>query len=328
MNGIIIGQYVPGDGFFYKVDPRSKIAAIFFLMIATFLLRDIYQVLGALIITLGLLAIGKISLIKVLKGLKPIFILLIFTFVFQILINRQGNILVDTNLSFTIFNILLVIIAFVIWRFLAKYKKYNFLLLLAFLIGSILIFINVNFDFAYNYQLTSFNLQIYEKGIEMSIFVVLRLLIIITLSTILTLTTKPTDLTQGLESLLSPLKKVGFNSEDFALIISISLRYIPTIFDEANKIMQAQASRGADFSEGKLKDKLKQVISLLIPMFIIAFMRSEELADAMESRNFVPGKARTRIHILNYSYRDVLVTAFTVIFFVVALLFRLNVLGY
>lgn len=326
MNGIIIGQFIPGDGFFYKVDPRSKIAGIFFLMIAVFLLKDIYQVLGALLLTFGLLIIGKISFIKVLKGLKPIFILLIFTFVFQILINRQGNILVDTNLNISLINIGLVIILFVIWRFLAKFKKFNFLLFLGFLFGSIFIFIYSSFSIDYN--LTSFNLQIYEKGIEMSIFVVIRLLIIITLSTILTLTTKPTDLTQGLESLLSPLKKIGFNSEDFALIISISLRYIPTIFDEANKIMQAQASRGADFSEGKLKEKLKQVISLLIPMFIIAFMRSEELADAMESRNFVPGKARTRIHELNYSYRDVLVTAFTVVFFAVALLFRLNVLGY
>jgi energy-coupling factor transport system permease protein len=161
----------------------------------------------------------------------------------------------------------------------------------------------------------------------MSIFVVVRLLIIITLSTILTLTTKPTDLTQGLESLMRPLKKIGFDSDEFALIVSISLRYIPTIFDEANKIMQAQASRGADFSEGKLKDKLKQVISLLIPMFIIAFIRSEELADAMGSRNFIPGKPRTRIHILKFSYRDILVSVFTLLFFVGAILLRTNVLG-
>ena len=103
MNGIIIGQFIPGDGFFYKVDPRSKIASILFLMIATFLLRDIYQVLGALLLTFGLLIIGKISFIKVLKGLKPIFILLIFTFVFQILVNRQGKILVDTNLNFSVY---------------------------------------------------------------------------------------------------------------------------------------------------------------------------------------------------------------------------------
>jgi energy-coupling factor transport system permease protein len=156
----------------------------------------------------------------------------------------------------------------------------------------------------------------------MSLFVVVRLLIIITLSTVLTLTTKPTDLTQGLEKLMHPLKKIGFDSESFALIISISLRYIPTIFDEANKIMLAQASRGADFSEGKLKDKLKQVISLLVPMFIIAFIRSEELANAMESRNFVPGEKRTRINILTFSYKDIFTTVFSVVVLASAIVIR------
>ncbi len=325
MKSIVMGQYVPGKGFFYKVDPRTKIMAILFLMIATFLLNDIYQVLGALVLTFILLFIGKISIIRIIKGLKPILVLLIFTFVFQILLNKEGSVVLDSSLNISLLNILFVIILFVIWRFLAKFKKFNFLLFIGFIVGSVVLLANVNLSS--DYQLTTYRLMIYEKGIEMSVFVVMRLLIIITLSTLLTLTTKPTDLTQGLESLLRPFKKIGFNSDDFALIISISLRYIPTIFDEANKIMQAQASRGADFSEGKLKDKLKQVISLLIPMFIIAFIRSEELADAMGSRNFIPGKPRTRIHILEYSYRDVLVTVFTVVVFVVAILFRVNVLG-
>jgi energy-coupling factor transport system permease protein len=326
MKSIVIGQYVPGDGFFHKVDPRTKIVVILFLMIATFLFKDIYQVGGALILTFLLLVIGRISLLKVLKGLKPILVLLIFTFVFQVLLNREGQTLVDTHLNISVVNIILVLILFIIWRLLAKFKKFNFLLFIGFVFGAIMIFSRVHFDT--DYSLTTYNLLVYEQGIIMSIFVVFRLLIIITLSTILTLTTKPTDLTQALESLLRPLKRIGFKSEEFALIISISLRYIPTIFDEANKIMQAQASRGADFSEGKLKDKLKQVISLLIPMFIIAFIRSEELADAMGSRNFIPGKPRTRIHILEFSYRDVLVSVFSVLFFVTALLFRLNVLGY
>ncbi|QLY40335.1 energy-coupling factor transporter transmembrane protein EcfT [Hujiaoplasma nucleasis] len=326
MKSVVMGQYVPGDGFFHKVDPRTKIMAVLFLMIATFLFDDIYQIFVALLLTFSLLFIGKISILRVLKGLKPILVLLIFTFVFQILLNKEGSLVVDASLNISLLNILFIIVLFVIWRFLAKFKKFKFLLFLAFVVGSIYLLSNVSL--ANDYPLTSYRLTIYEKGIEMSVFVVFRLLIVITLSTLLTLTTKPTDLTQGLESLLRPFKKVGFNSDEFALIISISLRYIPTIFDEANKIMQAQASRGADFSEGKLKDKLKQVISLLIPMFIIAFIRSEELADAMGSRNFVPGKPRTRIHILEYSYRDIFVSIFTFLFFVTALLFRVNVLGY
>lgn len=325
MKSVVIGQYMPGNGFFHKVDPRTKLVAIFFMMIATFLFKDIYQILGALVFTFILLLIGKVPIMKVIRGLKPIMVLLIFTFVFQILLNTSGEKLVDESLNISLFNILFVIVLFVIWRFLAKFKKFNFLLFIGFVVGAVLIFIHVNLSS--DVLLTTWNLNIYEKGIEMSIFVVVRLLIIITLSTILTLTTKPTDLTQGLESLMRPLKKIGFDSDEFALIVSISLRYIPTIFDEANKIMQAQASRGADFSEGKLKDKLKQVISLLIPMFIIAFIRSEELADAMGSRNFIPGKPRTRIHILRFSYRDILVTIVTLLFFVGAILLRANVLG-
>ena len=118
---------------------------------------------------------------------------------------------------------------------------------------------------------------------------------------------------------MRPLKLVGIRSEEFALIISISLRYIPTILDEANKIMLAQASRGADFSEGKLKDKIKQVISLLVPMFIIAFIRSEDLADAMESRNFIPGKPRTRIHELKFGGWDIATIVFCLVSFGVSL---------
>ncbi len=262
--------------------------------------------------------IGRISLIKVMKGLKPIFILLIFTFVFQIALNSEGKILSTAMLHFNIYSVIGIVVIFIIWRLLLKFNKFKFILFLAFIFAIYfnLRYVNFGTDF-YGFRLT-----IYEKGVEMSIFIVMRLLIIITLTTVLTLTTKPTDLTQAIESLMRPLKKIGFNSEDFALIISISLRYIPTIFDEAQKIMLAQASRGADFSEGRLKDKLKQIISLLVPMFIIAFMRSEELADAMESRNFVPGQARTRINILKFSMIDVYTGVFTLLSFVGVILLK------
>ena len=214
-------------------------------------------------------------------------------------------------MNFNLYSVIAIVGAFIVWRLLARLGKFKILLFIAFIFGAY--FILRYIDYANNFY--SFNFVIYQKGIEMSLFVVIRLIIIITFTTVLTLTTRPTDLTQGIESLMRPLKKIGFNSEVFALIISISLRYIPTIFDEAQKIMAAQASRGADFREGKLKDKLKQIISLLIPMFIIAFIRSEELADAMESRNFVPGEKRTRINVLNFSVIDIYIGVFTLICF-------------
>lgn len=153
-------------------------------------------------------------------------------------------------------------------------------------------------------SLTTWNFTIYEDGAFAAFFVMIRLVIIVTLSTILTLTTKPTDLTLGLEKLLKPLAIIKVSAEEIALIISLALRYIPTLLDEANKIMLAQASRGVDFNEGKLKDKVSQIISLLVPMFIISFNRSDDLANAMEARNFVPGQTRTRLQVLKWKTLD------------------------
>lgn len=318
MKNIVIGQYVPGSGFFYRLDPRTKIIAVMILMVSIFLLKTITQLLIAFAVALIILIAGRISIKRVVKGLKPLFVLLIFTFFFQVFFNKEGTLLLDNTMTISISSIATIILWTVIWRLLAKFNKFKFFLLLAYIVGLYFIFRYLT----YGYEFTTFKFMIYQKGLEMSLFVVIRLLIIITFSTVLTLTTKPTDLTQGLEKLMRPLKIVGIRSEDFALIISISLRFIPTILDEANKIMSAQASRGADFSEGKLKDKIKQVISLLVPMFIIAFKRSEELADAMESRNFVPGKPRTRIHDLAFGGLDIITTIFIVICLTASILTR------
>jgi len=311
MKNIVIGQYVPGRGFFHRLDPRTKIIAVLFMMVTIFLLETITQMALAFAVSLMLIAVGKISIIRVIKGLKPIFVLLVFTFVFQIMFNQTGEALATLDMGLSVSSILFLLVWTVIWRLLARMKRFGILLFLMYVAGglAILTYGNVWVPFS------SFSVTVYEDGVVMSLFVVMRLLIIIMFSTILTLSTKPTDLTQALEKLLHPLKIIGIRSEDFALIISISLRYIPTILDEANKIMLAQASRGADFTEGKLKDKITQIVSLLVPMFIIAFKRSEDLADAMESRNFVPGKPRTRIYELSFAARDVFASLVVLLLF-------------
>jgi energy-coupling factor transport system permease protein len=319
MKNIIIGQYVPGKGLFYKLDSRTKIIAVIVLMVAVFLLKSITQLAIAMALAILILIAGKISILRILRGLKPIFVLLVFTFVFQIFFNKEGALWVDEEMTIGLFSIIAMLLWTVIWRLLAKLKKFKMILFVIYVAGLYLIMKYLTMGTVF----TSWQLLVYEKGVEMSIFVVIRLLIIITLSTVLTLTTKPTDLTQGIEKLMRPLKAIGINSEDFALIISISLRYIPTILDEANKIMLAQASRGADFAEGKFKDKIKQIISLLVPMFIIAFKRSEDLADAMESRNFVPGRERTRIHDLKLGRLDLLTGIVTVLLLTGSILVRI-----
>lgn len=139
----------------------------------------------------------------------------------------------------------------------------------------------------------------------MGFFIIARVFILLMFSSILMLTTKPTDLNNGLESLLSPFEKIGIKTSILAMMVSIALRYIPTLFNETEKILKAQASRGVDFNEGKLKDKISQIISLLIPMFVISFKRATELADAMEARGYIPGEKRTKLNEMKFKFKDV-----------------------
>ena len=319
MKNIVIGQYVPGTGFFHRLDPRTKIIAVVFLMVAVFLLESILQVSIAFLVTLWVMLLGKISVGRVARGMRPLFVLLVFTFSFQIFLNREGTLLLRQEMTIGLYSVLAVLAWTVLWRLAASFRRLRGPLLILWIAG---VYAAFSYLPAEGSIWTTYAFEIYESGVVTSVYVVIRLLIVISLSTVLTLTTKPTDLTQGLESLLRPLKRLGVHSDDFALIISISLRYIPTILDEANKIMLAQASRGADFNEGKLLEKVKQIVSLLIPMFIIAFKRSEDLADAMESRNFVPGKPRTRIRELAFGAADLVTAVFTVLVFVGSILIR------
>ena len=306
MKNIIVGQYIPGKSFLYKMDPRSKILALFILMVSAFVFKDITHIIYMLLGVLVILKIGGIPIMRIARGLRPIMILLLFTFTFQVLFIKTGPVILDTVLTVTTINIGIMILAIVAWYYTRRYIKSKFFYMV-FVIAGILTMLSL---FTPGTVISSSNLTIYEDGLLGASFIMVRLIIIVTLSTILTLTTKPTDLNLGLERILKPLNLVKINSEEIALIISIALRYIPTLLDEANKIMLAQASRGVDFTEGKFKDKVMQIISLLVPMFIISFKRSDDLANAMEARSFVPGNKRTRIHILSWQSRDTLVIVF------------------
>lgn len=147
-------------------------------------------------------------------------------------------------------------------------------------------------------------IQIYSGAIIQTLYIIIRLILIIIMTTILTATTKPLDLTLGIEHLLSPLKKVGFPTHIVAMMISIALRFIPTLLEETQRIMKAQASRGVEFSEGTIKEKILGIVSLIIPLFISAFQRAEDLANAMESRNYNPEAPRTRYKQLKWSFAD------------------------
>lgn len=155
--------------------------------------------------------------------------------------------------------------------------------------------------------------DIYSGALIQSAYIFIRLILIITMTTILTSSTKPLDLTLGIESMLSPFKRFGFPAHELAMMISIALRFIPDLLDEAKRIMKAQASRGVDFNEGKLTDKIKAIVSLIIPLFISAFQRAEDLANAMESRNYNPEAPRTRYKSLKWQKYDTVAFALTIL---------------
>ena len=173
--------------------------------------------------------------------------------------------------------------------------------------------------------LTIGSFNIYSGALIQSAYIFIRLILIITLTTILTSSTKPLDLTLGIESMLLPFKRFGFPAHELALMISIALRFIPDLLDEAKRIMKAQASRGVDFNEGTMKEKIKAIVSLFIPLFISAFQRAEDLANAMESRNYNPEAPRTRYKSLKWQTSDTVAFVLTIAVsgFVIAMSFVL-----
>lgn len=141
----------------------------------------------------------------------------------------------------------------------------------------------------------------------------------------MTLTTKPTDMTNAIEWLLKPLELIKIKTSIFAMMISIALRSIPTLFNETNRILKAQASRGVDFNEGKLHEQAGQIISLLIPMFVISIKRAEDLADAMEARGYIPGAKRTRLVKMQFKVLDYILLIVMLCLFVLLILGKCGV---
>ena len=145
---------------------------------------------------------------------------------------------------------------------------------------------------------------VYSEAVFQTLYIVVRLLLMIMITTCLTATTKPLDMTLGIEDLLKPFQKIHVPAHEIAMLISIALRFIPDLIDETTRIMKAQESRGVDLKEGKMKEKIMAVLSLIVPLFVSAFQRAEDLANAMEARGYAPGEPRTRYKVLKMEMRD------------------------
>ncbi len=303
MNNITFGQYVPGDSWVYKLDPRVKIILTILLIVILFLIPNLVGMFIALVAFLVMFLSTRISLWKVIKGLRPVLFLLAFTIVLQ-LIYTTGNsesVLYNFNMQIGLFQLLILIGIFIFYLFTKKFIPLKIIYLLVIAVGMFLILWLVKFD---SFVWKDFNFIVYKEGVDNAVFIFVRIVLMIGITSLLTLSTMSIDINNGLEGVLSPLKLLKINVGIFSMLVSLTLRFIPTLLMESKKIMNAQASRGVDFQEGKLKDKVVQIISLLIPMFVISFKRAEDLSNAMETRGYIIGAKRTKLDELKLRWRD------------------------
>ena len=242
---ITIGQYIPGNSFIHKMDPRFKIIISILFIVDLFLVNDFKGYLYIFIFILATILISKLSVKYIYNGLKPILILLLITAVLNI-------------------------------------------------------FMTSGKELIYHWGIIS----IYKEGLIIAAFMIIRLVFLIMGTSILTLTTSPIELTDGIENLLNPFKKIGIPAHELAMMMTIALRFIPTLMDETDKIMKAQMARGADFESGNLISRAKSLVPILVPLFISSFRRADELAMAMESRCYKGGEGRTRMKQLKITNKD------------------------
>lgn len=308
MNNVTIGQYIAGDSWLHRLDPRIKLFSLVILLVATFLipvssdLTPLFSMIVLLVLVIGLTISSKVPLKKVLNGLKPIVFLLTFTFVIQLFYVKTGQMVAGPfDMYISVTSIAAIILFLVFYNFTKKYIKFR--ILYFFLAVFIVFFLQAILPYV---ELTSYTIEIYDQGLLRAGFIFLRITNVIILTSLLTFTTMTTDLNYGIEALLKPLKIVKVPVDMIAMMLSLTLRYIPTLLIETEKIMKAQASRGVDFKESTFKEKISQIISLLIPVFVISFKRSEDLGNAMEVRGYVIGAKRTRIDEYIISLKDIL----------------------
>lgn len=320
MDTAIIGQYIPGNSYLHKMDPRVKILAVFMIIVATFLLPNIISISILLGLMIILILSSRIPFLKMLKALKGIMFLMTFTSILQLCYIQTGALIYSTTMHFSLYNLLitigLIFIFFLTKRFI-KFKFMYFIFLTA--ISLLLQYYNP----LGGKNLFDYNILIFEDGLNKALYIFIRIVIIIFTSSLMTFTTSPNDINNGLESLLKPLKKIKVPVGELSMMLSITLRFIPTLFQETKKIMNAQASRGVDFNESKFSQKINQIVSLLVPMFVISFKRADDLSNAMETRGYIIGANRTRIDEMKLMIKDYLTIILLICLVISAIILRI-----
>lgn len=301
MNNITIGQYVPGNSWIYKLDPRTKVILSILCIVMIFLISSFYAMLIAFGVFILIFLSTRVSIIRLIRGLKPILFLLAFTFILQLIYNQEGKLLYTFSMQIGLFQLMILLGILVVYFVTKKYVRLKLIYTMLMATNIFLVLWLSRFNLV---VWSNFNFNIYESGLTNATFVFVRIVMMIGITSMLTISTMSTDINNGLEWLLAPLKLIKIPVSVFSMTISLTLRFIPTLYEESRKIMNAQASRGVDFQEGKLHNKVTQIISLLIPMFVISFRRAEDLSNAMESRGYVIGAKRTKLDELKFKFLD------------------------
>jgi len=245
LKDITLGQFFPGNTIVHRLDPRVKLLLTFVYITALFISKGAWAYLLMLVVLVSCILLSKIKLKTVLRGLRPIIIIILITVFLNIFFIRGETVV---------------------------------------------------FEFHF--------IVVTREGLLTAVFMAARLIMLIVGTFLLTYTTSPIALTDGIERMLSPLKKIKLPIHELAMMMSIALRFIPALIEETDKIMSAQKARGADFETGGLIKRAKAILPLIIPLFISVFRRSDELATAMESRCYHGGEGRTRMKVLKAALRD------------------------
>ena len=259
---ITIGQYYPAKSVLHRLDPRVKLVSTLLYLISLFLFKSIPGYIVATVFLVAVIRLSKVPFSYIVKGLKPIVMLLMITVLFNLFLTRDGEVL------------------FHAWIF-----------------------------------------TITEGGLRTAVYMAIRLIYLIIGSSLMTFTTTPNELTDGIEKLLHPLNKIRVPVHEVAMMMSIALRFIPILLEETDKIMKAQIARGADLESGNIIQRAKNMIPILVPLFVSAFRRANDLARAMEARCYRGGEGRTKMKPLKYQSRDhmayIVVVAYVVaVFFI------------
>lgn len=242
---ITFGQYYPGKSLLHRMDPRMKLVLTFFLIVVLFVSKNFFALCLVSLITLIASLLSSVPQKMMLKSIKPVLIILLFTAALNIFYTKGG----------------------------ATYLEWG-------------------------------KIVITEKGVNTAIFTIIRIVTLVVLSSLLTYTTTPTMLTDGLERLLSPLKILHIKVDTLAMMMTLALRFIPTLIEEIERIMNAQKARGADLETGNLIERAKALIPIFVPLMVSSFRRAYELAFAMTCRCYTGGEGRTRMKQMKLSLRD------------------------